>query len=163
MQAQLSMLIRNHWLMVRYADSSSATTASSDSTHRPYGQCGLKLSTALSCAEHQCEHNWVTLAAYGADVHKTSSADDAIHCATQLHVIDVLVTRSACLIRCTVGPPSLRCKRLAFQAFRSTFTKDIAIERQVKSCSQCPWNGKTQEKGHGRTATLFARTAIRGA
>ena len=48
---------------VRETDPSSPTTASSDSTHKPCDQCGLKVSTALG-AEHQCKHNWVTLAAY---------------------------------------------------------------------------------------------------
>ena len=67
-QAQVSMLIKHHQLMVRYdADHISPTTALSDSTHKPCDQCELKVSIALSCAEHQCKHNWVTLAAYGAD------------------------------------------------------------------------------------------------
>ena len=68
MQAQVSMLIKHHQLMVKYdADHISPTTALSDSTHKPCDQCELKVSIALSCAEHQCKHNWVTLAAYGAD------------------------------------------------------------------------------------------------
>jgi len=68
MQAQVSMLIKHHQLMVKYdADHTSPTTALSDSTHKPCDQCELKVSTALSCAEHQCKHNWVTLAAGVAD------------------------------------------------------------------------------------------------
>jgi len=48
MQAQVSMLIKHHQLMLKYdADPSSPTTASSDSTHKPCDQCGLKVSTAL--------------------------------------------------------------------------------------------------------------------
>ncbi len=66
MQAQVSMLIKHHQLMLKYdADPSSPTTASSDSTHKPCDQCGLKVSTALGGAEHQFKHNWVALAAYG--------------------------------------------------------------------------------------------------
>ena len=67
MQAQVSMLIKCHQLMmVKFdADPNSPTTASSDSTHKPCDQSGLKASTPLSCAEHQCKHKWVTLAAYG--------------------------------------------------------------------------------------------------
>ncbi len=70
MQAQVSMLIKHHQLMWKHdADPSSPSTASSASTHKPCDQCGLKVSTALSCAEHQCKHNWVTLAAYGGWLH----------------------------------------------------------------------------------------------
>jgi len=35
------------------------------STFKPCGWCGLKVSTAISCAEHQYKHNWVTHAADG--------------------------------------------------------------------------------------------------
>ncbi|KAL3158571.1 hypothetical protein ABBQ38_010789 [Trebouxia sp. C0009 RCD-2024] len=67
MPAQVSMLIKHHQLMLKYdADPSSPTAASSDSTHKPCDQCGLKVSTALG-AEQQCKHNWVTLAAGVAD------------------------------------------------------------------------------------------------
>ncbi len=45
MQAQLSMLIKHHQLMVKEdADPSSPTTASSDSTHKPCDRCGLEQS-----------------------------------------------------------------------------------------------------------------------
>jgi len=68
MHAQVSMLIKHHQLMVKYdADHISPSTASSDSTHKPCDQCELKQSTALTCAEQQCKHNWVTLAAGVAD------------------------------------------------------------------------------------------------
>ncbi|DBB13983.1 TPA: hypothetical protein ACH3X3_000958 [Trebouxia sp. C0006] len=44
MQAQVSMLIKNHQLMVKYdVYHISPTTASSDSTHKPCDQCGLKI------------------------------------------------------------------------------------------------------------------------
>ena len=70
MQAQVSMLIKHHQLIWKHdADASSPNTASSASTHKPCDQCGLKVSTALSCVEHQCKHNWVTLAAYGDWLH----------------------------------------------------------------------------------------------
>ena len=69
MHAQVSVLIKHHQLMVRYdADHISPSTASSDSTHKPCDQCELKQSTALTCAEQQCTHNWVTLAAGVADL-----------------------------------------------------------------------------------------------
>ena len=62
MQAQVSMLIRHHKLMVKYdANHISQTTALSDLAHKPCDQCVLKVSTELSCAD-QRKHNWVTLA-----------------------------------------------------------------------------------------------------
>ena len=65
MQAQLSILIKHHQSMVkRDADPSSPTTASSDSTHKPCDRCGLEQSAENKCAEHQCKHKLVTLAAY---------------------------------------------------------------------------------------------------
>ena len=68
MHAQVSMLIKRHQLMVKYdADHISPSTAISDSTHKPCDQCELKQSTALTCAEQQCKHKWVTLAARVAD------------------------------------------------------------------------------------------------
>ena len=68
MQAQMSMLTKQHQLMVKEdADPSSPTTASSDSTHKPCDRCGLEQSAALTCAEQQCKHKWVTLVAGVAD------------------------------------------------------------------------------------------------
>ena len=68
MHAQVSMLIKHHQLMLNHdADPSSPSTASSDSTHKPCDRCGLEQSAALTCAEQQCKHNWVTLAAGVAD------------------------------------------------------------------------------------------------
>ena len=68
MHAQVSMLIKHHQLMVKYdLHHISPSTASSDSTYKPCDQCELKQNTTLTCAEQQCEHNWVTIAAGVAD------------------------------------------------------------------------------------------------
>ncbi len=57
MQAQVSMLMKHHQLISKYdADPSSPNTVSSAST----------VSIGLSCAEHQCKNNWLTLAEYGS-------------------------------------------------------------------------------------------------
>ena len=53
MQAQLSMLIKHHQLMVKYdAYPSSPTTASSDSTHKPCDRFGLEQSAENTSRLH---------------------------------------------------------------------------------------------------------------
>ena len=71
-QVQRSYVHKTNACTSEYADQTSSvdgdlhhispSTASSDSTHKPCDQCELKQSTALTCAEQQCKHNWVTLA-----------------------------------------------------------------------------------------------------
>ena len=70
MQAQASVLTEHHQLMLmKYdADPSSSTTASSDSTHKPWDLCELEQSAENRFAEHDGKHKLLRMVVADCDM-----------------------------------------------------------------------------------------------